>query len=279
MATTAAFMTTYREEYIPTFERRRTRLRESMTTEASIKGNVATFLVAGSGSATATTRGTNGLIPARNNSNTQNSVTLVELNDLVEGTKFTYDLSQGNQRRIAQTNSADVIHRKIDDQIITELDTATINDTASTADLDKVTTALATLGNANVPIQNEDDMFAVVTPAFIKYLMMIPAFASADYVAIKPFDGPAVTYKRWMGVNWIMHSGLTGVGTASEKCYMYHRDAMGHAINLGDLDTAAGYDERQATYWARSSAWAEAGLLQNSGIVQMVHDGSATALS
>jgi hypothetical protein len=47
-------------------------------TEAVIKGNTATFLVADSGGATATTRGANGLIVARADDLTQTSATLQE---------------------------------------------------------------------------------------------------------------------------------------------------------------------------------------------------------
>jgi hypothetical protein len=278
--TTTAFQTLYRPEYIATFERTQSILRATTVTEANINGNTAVFLVSGSGGATASTRGTNGLIPARNNSNTQNSCTLVELNDLVEGTKFTYDLSQGNQRRLQQESSVGVINRSIDDQIIAELDNAT-NDTGSaqTADLDLVTTAQAFLASQNVDIEQEDNMFGLITPAFNKYLNMIPQYASADYVDVKPFNGPARKMRRWMGVNWMVHSGLTGMNTNLEKCYMYHRNAIGHAANSAGVDAAAGFDGRQAIYWARASMFCGAKLLQNSGIVQMKHDGSAVALS
>jgi hypothetical protein len=68
----------YRQELIATFEEGMSWLRQTTVTEAVVKGNQATFLVAGSGGATATTRGVNGLIPARADSMTQNTATLVE---------------------------------------------------------------------------------------------------------------------------------------------------------------------------------------------------------
>lgn len=67
-----------RQEIVATFEEGMSWLRQTTVTEAVIKGNTATFLVAGSGSATATTRGINGLIAARADSLTQTSATLVE---------------------------------------------------------------------------------------------------------------------------------------------------------------------------------------------------------
>ena len=60
-----AFQIQYRQEFIATFEQHHSLLRSSVTTEAVIKGNQATFLVAGSGGATATSRGIDGTITAR----------------------------------------------------------------------------------------------------------------------------------------------------------------------------------------------------------------------
>lgn len=71
----------YRKELVAEFEEGMSWLRQTTVTEAMIKGNQATFLVAGSGGATATTRGINGLIAARSDNNTQTTATLTEWND------------------------------------------------------------------------------------------------------------------------------------------------------------------------------------------------------
>src|SRR3546814_869326 len=125
-----AFQTQYRQEFIASFEDRQSRLRSTVVTEAVIKGNTATFLVAGSGGASAVTRGVNGLIPARADDNTQTSATLAEWHDLVRKTNFNVFASQGNQRRIMQETTMGVLNRKIDDDIIAILETAT-NDTGA----------------------------------------------------------------------------------------------------------------------------------------------------
>lgn len=70
--------------------------RDTVTTEAVIKGNTAVFLVADSGGATAVTRGVNGLIPARADNLTQNSCTLVEWHDLVQTGPFAKQLASKN---------------------------------------------------------------------------------------------------------------------------------------------------------------------------------------
>ena len=178
MAATAP-VTQYRTETIKGFEVDEALLRMTVTTEAVIKGNTATFLVADSGSASATTRGVNGLIPARNNSLTQTSATLLDKNDLVEMTDFNIFQSQGDQRRIMQDTSRGVINRDIDSVILTILNTATVDTgTTAQASVDMAARAKAILGYAKVP--NDGNIFACVSPGFIKYLMRAPEFSSAS---------------------------------------------------------------------------------------------------
>ncbi len=274
MASTA-FQTLYRQEFIGTFEQRQSLLRSAVTTMANVNGNSAIFLVAGSGGASAVTRGVNGLIPARSDDLTQNTATLAEWHDLVQRTGFNVESSQGDARRIMQMTTMAVVNRKIDEDIIAQLDTAT-NDTGTTAtaSLAMVAKSLAILGNAEVPIEDENNMFGLISPAFHAYLMQVESFTSADYVEVKPFEGPVRRFRRWYGVNWIVHPNVSGVGTSTEKCYIFHRDAIGHAVNK-DIRSAVGYDEEQDYSYARCSVYMGSKLLQNGGVVQMKHDGSA----
>lgn len=279
MASTA-FQTQYRQEFIAGFEQRTSDLRACVTTEAVIKGNTATFLVADSGGASAVTRGVNGLIPARSDNLTQTSATLAEWHDLVQKTGFNVFASQGDQRRIMQETSMAVINRKVDADIIAQLDTATIDTgTAATGSVALVAKSLGYLGNAKVPIQEVENMFGVITPGFWAYLMQTKEFSSGEYVDVKLYSGAIKKMWRWFGVNWIMHPELTGVGTALEKCYIFHKSAIGHAVDTSGIKSPVGYDEEQDYSWARCSAYMGSAKLQNAGIVQVKHDGSAFALS
>lgn len=279
MASTS-FQTVYRDEYIAGFEAGQSQLRQACVTEAGVNGNQAVFLVAGSGSATAKTRGANGLIPSRNDDLTQNTCTLAEWHDLVEKTGFTVDFSQGNQRKIMQDTTMKVINRKIDTDIIAQLDTAT-NDTGAyaPASLSMVAKSIAILGNNNVDIGDRENLFGVITPAFYAYLMQIKEFSSADYVDVKPFSaaGPSMKMQRWFGVNWIVNTLLTGANSATEKCYLFHRNAIGHAVDKMGIQTAIGFEEKQAINYCRATVNMGSKLLQNAGVVQMKHDGSAFA--
>ncbi len=274
------FQTQYRDEFIAGFEDRQSILRATCVQEAQIKGNKAVFLVSDSGSASAVSRGADGLIPARGDVNNQTTATLEEWHDLVRKTDFNVFSSQGDQKRVMQMTSMGVVNRKIDDLVIAKLDGAT-NDTgtAQVASLDMVVYARTILGNNFVDITDEDNIFGVISPAFDGYLMQIPEFASADYVEVKPLTGPARRFRRWAGVNWMIHGRLTGsVGAGgagtSEQCFMYHRNAIGCAVDKDGLESPVGHDEEQAYSWARVSINMGTALLQNSGIVMMKHDAS-----
>ena len=283
MAATA-FQTQYRQETISTFEQRRSLLRDSVTTEAVIKGNTATFLVAGSGSATAVTRGTDGLIPARANDLTQTSATLAEWHDLVRMTNFNIFASQGDQREVAQKETVGVINRKVDSDILTTLATATQDTgTAQTASLPLVIRAQAILGQNAVPF--DGNIWAVISPGFLGYLQQITEFGNSQYVKQKPLEGDGPNwndmpgYYDWLNIKWVVHPNISGVGTNAEKCYMYHRNSIGHAANSKEMEVFVGYDEKQAISWSRASLYHGAKLLQNTGVVQMLHDGSAYVAS
>ena len=241
-----------------------------------MKGSSAVFLVADTGGATPVSRGANGLIPARSDDLNQFTATLKEWHDKPRRTGFNIFASQGDGRKIMQNGTIKVMNRQIDQDILGELANGTLNTgSAASASLSMVAHAITILGNNAVDIEEEDNMFGVITPAFYGYLMQIPEFANSLYVDVKPLTGPARKMRRWYGVNWITHPKLSGVGTNAEKCFLYHRNSIGHAVNSGEMKVAAGYNDEDDYYWARSSIFMGSKLLQNSGVVVMNHDGSA----
>jgi len=270
-----AFQTMYRQEFVAGFEKRQSLARRTVITETEINGNEATFLVADSGGATAVTRGVNGDIPTRPDNLNQFVAPLKEWHDVPERTNFNLYASQGDGRRIMQETSMAVINRKIDDDIHAALTTATVTwGAAAVATLTLVTTAKTKLGNAFAT--EDDDVFALITPAFHGFLMGLNQFTSADFIALKPFENVSKSRAfNWYGVNWIVDAGLPGVGTASSSCFMYNKKAMGHACDSERIQTFVGYDEKNDKSWARCSTYMGSKLLQNSGVVKMPHDDSS----
>jgi hypothetical protein len=270
----------YRQAFVDQFEGKVSVLRTATTKESVTKGNQATFLVAGSGTDAAVTRGVNGQIPYGNPTNTQVTATLVEKHAPYELTGFNIFASQGDQKAVMRQASMNVINRDIDLVVLAELANATIDTGAyATASMALVEKAKGYLGNNDVPVEEEENMFAIVSSGFLATLRQTTEFASADYVDVKPLVGPTRRMLRWNGVNWMQSARVTGVGTSTELLYMWHRSALGYAVNVGEDSVAIGYDEKQDTSWSRATVFHGAKILQNTGIVQIKHDGSAFGLS
>lgn len=274
----SAFQRMYRQEFIAGFEKRQALSRHTVVTETEINGNEATFLVADSGGASAVTRGVNGDIPTRPDNLNQYIATLQEWHDVPERTNFNLYASQGDGRRIMQETSMAVVNRKIDSDIHAALATGTNNwGAAAAATLLLVGKAKTKLANAfAAQVTGQDDIFALITPAFHAYMMNFEQFASVDYIALKPFENVSKSLAfNWYGVNWIVDAGLPGAGTATASCFMYNKNAMGHACDTEGLSTHVGYDEKNDKSWARCSTYMGSKLLQNSGVIAMPHDDSA----
>jgi hypothetical protein len=279
-----AFQIQYRQEYIAAFEQDATLLRDTVTTEAVIKGNQAVFLVAGSGGASAVTRGVNGRIPARNDSNTQNTCTLQEWHDLVRKSGFNIFASQGNQRAMMQKTSMAVINRKIDELIINQLNTGTVTIGSSTTlpNVSLFQNGHVKLANASVPW--DSNITLLCQPSFVAYMEQATEFTNAQYVNLRPYAGsdnaswrdmpPAY---RWRNTLIMAHPNLPGKGTSSEKSFLYHKTAAGHAMATEGIQTQVGYDGEQDYSFARATGYQGAVLLQNAGVVVITHDGSAYA--
>lgn len=279
MAETAV-QTQYRQEMVLGFEQRQSLLREFTTTEAVIKGSSAVFLVGDSNGDEAVTRGVNGNIPSRADNLTQNTCSLTEWHDLRKKTRYNIFAGQGDQTALMQKNTMAVLNRKIDSDILTELATAT-NDTGTAvpASVGLLLKAQAILGNNEVPF--DGNICAIISPAFRAYLMQTTEFASADYVTRRPFDGSTTTWSdqpgfyRWMEMNIVVHPKVSGVGTNAEKCFVFHKSAIGHAADVSGMDNQIGYDSEQDYSWARASLFMGSKLLQNDGVVVINHDASA----
>lgn len=278
-----AYQTMYRQEFIAGFEQGVSILRDTVTTDGILTGQTYVFLVVDSGGATAVTRGVNGLIPSRTDNESQLSCVLSEWHDLVRKTGFNIFASQGNQRAVMQMTTVKVLNRKIDQQIITELNTGTVT-VGSSSEIPSVVTfqkSIVKLQNAEVPW--DGNITLACSPSFLAYLEQAPEFANAQYVELRPYAGTTASWRdKQMGYRWrncaiITHPNLPGNATSSEKSFMYHKSAVGHAADTSGLNTMVGMNEEQLYSWARASMYMGAKLLQNIGVVVLTTDGSAYA--
>lgn len=271
-----ADMVLYDQEMIQAFRRQKALLRDRVTTRGMVKGGSFVFDVYGSRTDTAVTRGATGDIPYAQTNQTQVTVTLEQWHAAKEKNGFNIFKSQGDQKRAMQEDVVGIANRKMDQQIIDALAAATtVNSVAQKATPDFCITAVVNLLNNDAA---EGMVSGVITPSFWGNLVKAKEISSKDYVDTSMFpDRP--TMFRWLGAEWLVHSGLTGVGTASATCFLFHKAAIGYGLDTAGIKNEADYESKHDRSWARSTFYGNAKLLQNTGIIKMLHDDTGHTIS
>lgn len=274
-------VTQFRMETINAFEQSQSLVPlDSITTEFVTKGNQATFLVTDTNDDEAVTRGLDGLIPYGYVNQEQYTATLVEKHAAKRATRFNIFKSQGNLRLDLANKVAAIIKRSRDEQIITELTNATnvLDASAKKASSDLIGAAIDNLVNNEVDFNN---ITALVTSAFWARLLRDTSFTNGMmYNNYKPLPDATGVYKggmnefHYLGIRFIVHPRLPGKGTATETCFMYHKNAIGYALDSAEMQMIANYNEEHDYSFARATYFAGSKILQQNGIVKIYHDGT-----
>lgn len=276
----AQLQTVYRDQFIAAFEQRQSILRQAVTTDTENRAGAVVFLVAGSNNATASTRGSNGLIAAVDDSQTQITLTFAEAHHLIRRTGFDIFKAQSNQLAIMQAAGMATINRKIDRVILDAAETGTVSLGAVGTFSKTVANQVATkLANAHADEDTTGNMYGLLSPAAWSYASDITSFANSLYSKTggNVQDGIPTMGKwvYWEGIYWTRHSNLTGIGTSTCTCLAWHKAALGHAISSGSVMAEMDRNREQDYSWARHSVYQASAKLQNSGIVKFTHDDSA----
>jgi len=264
----------YRDEYVAAFEQRQSYLRDAVTTETMVKGSSAIFLVTGKAD-TMKERGVDGLIPAANETDTQVTATLKEMHHRATQTGWDIFTGQSDRRRILQERGMKAANKEIDDAILTALDatTTTYNSgSAFTLTYGRLVDILSELYESEV--DNDGMITCVWSPKQYARILTFAQATSIDYINSKPLvDGPSAF--KFLGATHIMHPRVPGVGTATAKGFMFHKAAIGHAIDNAGIKTEIGFNGEHDYSYARHTIFHGAKVLQNSGIIELVNDDTA----
>jgi hypothetical protein len=262
----------YRDEFVASFEQRQSYLRDTVTTESMTKGASAIFLVTGQAEAMKE-RGVDGLIPASNETDAQVTVNLKEMHHRATATNYDIFQGQSDRRRIMQMRGMIAANKEIDDSIIAGLVGATttfattINNTNALT-IGRLVDMLSELYEQQV--DNDGMITCVWTPKMHARLMMIAQVSSVDYVDKKPLiDGPQPF--KFLGATHIMHPRLPGVGTATATNFIYHKAAIGHAVDTAGIKTDIGYNGEHDYSYARHTLYHGSKVLQNAGVLKVTH--------
>ncbi len=266
----------YRDEWVVSFQRGATYLKDCTSTEMMIRGNQAVFPIQGA-APRMVERGVNGLIPSRNRTDTQVNVVLREKHSLETQTSFNIFTAHADLREAMQNAGALTAAREVDNEIIENALTTGTNQfnggTAITLTFGNTVDILSELRENNV--YSGDEICCVWTPKAWARIQTFDRATSFDYVDRKPLMGNTDLPFRWLGATHMVHTGLPGIGTNSAECYAFAKPAIGHAINQGDIRTAIGYDEEQDYSYARHTLFHGSEVLQQSGLLKIIHDDTA----
>ncbi len=239
-----AFITQYERDVHEVFQRNGSVLKPTVRFKSDVVGSVATFQKIGKGLATTNAR--HGTITPMNQTHTAISTTLADFYagdwvDKLDEAKINID-----ERKAIASGGAKALGRKVDDQLLTTLDT-----TSQTVVTLTVTTSAQVrnglLDMIEAMIVNDayepGNMYGVMSPHLWAAASTIKEFASADYVAGNglPFmeGAPVGMFKRWGQVLWTVHSGVPNVGTATSKVFIWNKDSVGYAAGKTPANLAS----------------------------------------
>ena len=232
-----SFINSYDAKVHEVFQRRGSYLKDAVRLKEGVVGSTAVFQKIGKG--TATTKARHGTITPMNQTHTAPSCTLADFyaGDWVD--KLDEAKININERDAIASGGAMALGRKCDDQITTVFDTTTQSAVTITV-TSKANILAGALSFAEAAwdndVQNDGEVYCVVTPRLWSQLMTVDQFQNADYVGTdgQSFNsGPMIgmaKWKEWQGVKWKMQTGLPGAGTTAGKAFLWHKTAVGYAI-------------------------------------------------
>jgi hypothetical protein len=223
------------------FQREGGILRPTVRTKSGVNGKSTTFQKIGKGVATVKAR--HGVITPMNQTHTAPECTLSDFyaGDWVD--KLDEAKLNINEQEAIARGGAWALGRKVDDQIITEL-----NNTSQTVQS-------LVLTGANVvrqsilewvealwsnDVMNDGNVYGYITPRLDAIMMTVEEYASADYVDVRRFEDGTNTlrFRNWLGVKWTAHTGASGKGTTACTGHIYHQSAIAHATGAVSANSA-----------------------------------------
>lgn len=184
-------------------------------------------------------------------------------------------------RRVQNQKAIGACHRACDRLIVEKLDATSVaansGNAVAMSTFGNVLSIVAQLENNDVP-SDDGMLWGAMTPMALRQMMRINEFTSADFVGTRKLENglPAEGgYYHWLGVNWFSTTALTGKGTSTAKCYLFHTSALGHQT-LGEPDAYVGYNDDDDFWfnWAKISHAAAVCLPR--GIIRFVHNDTAS---
>ena len=270
-----SFIRDYQADVTHVFQREGGYLRNTLRMKTGIVGKSTTFQKVGKG--TATTKGRHGVISPMNQDHTPIECTMQDRYagdwvDKLDEAKVNID-----ERMVIAKGGAWACGRAVDDDAITAMDGTT--QTPITLTFDTKANVLAHLLewcealDAN-DVPNDGQRYGLLTPRGWSAAMTVEEFNSADFVMANgmSFSGQQGApvqqlWKPWNGVLWKVHTGLPGVGGATAKGFLYHKNAVGYGMGV-DVTADITWHGDHAAHFVNHMFSGGACLIDDTGVIE-----------
>lgn len=262
----ASFIKHFEADVHTAYQQQGSKLQSTVRSKSSIKGASTTFQVIGT--AVASTKARNAQVPTTGVTHAPIECTLVDYYsgqwvDSLDELKTGHD-----ERKVLAQVGAYALGRKTDELIINALGkaTQTVGTAADGLTKDRILKAFTILNTNDVP--DDGERYGLLSPEAWNQLMSIEEFSNANYVGeAYPFLSGSES-RKWMGIVWIMHTGLPVVGNNAHTGYIYHKSAVGHASGQ-DIKTDITWHGDYAANFVNNMMSQGACLIDPKGVVKM----------
>lgn len=122
------------------------------------------------------------------------------------------------------------------------------------------------LGEADVP--DDGNRVAIVGWKQWSDLLGIDEFANADYAGPEELPWRGAQAKKWLGAQWMPHSGLTKDSGNVRFCHWYHKTTAGHAAGHNVKSDVTWHGDRAAHFVSNMMSQG-ACLIDGDGVVTL----------
>lgn len=268
----AAFVKQYESEVFTAYQRMGTKLKNTVRSKSNVKGASTIFQKVGRGVASQKAR--HGLVPVMNLDHTPVECELSDHYagdwvDALDELKISHD-----ERQVVANAGAYALGRKTDDLIIDALKATTneVGDYTKALGKEAILAAFAKLNAADVP--DDGQRFAVVGPLQWNALLNIQEFSKSEYAGDNMPFLKGTESRKWLGINWILHSGLPlakaegNENLTQRDCFIYHKTAIGQASGQ-DVKTDITWHGDHAAHFINNMMSQGAALIDAEGVVKI----------
>jgi len=260
-----AFIKQFESEVHMAYQRMGSKLRNTVRTVSSVRGNTVRFQKIGTGSAS--TKSRNGNVAPMELTHTNVEATMAdyyaaEYIDKLDELKTNID-----ERQAVAKSAAAALGRKTDEILYTAMDSGAnstqIHDTSSALEKADLLSLFETFGSADIP--EDGGRYLAMHPKGYADLFAINEFASSDFVGEQnlPYAG-GMTMKEFLGFKIFSTSAIT-----AGKNIAYHTSAVGLGIGA-DVSTELNYVAEKVSHLATSMMSMGAVVIDDNGVYEVL---------